>query len=366
MKRIILITAAIASIVACGPKHTISGDVQGLENDFLLFIYSSDGDSGVMQMDTVYVNDGKFAWDSPSGEAGTLMIVEPNHFIDNVTLYLAPGEYAVFDGTMTNYQLSGSRYFKDWNVFHNMSKDNDSARRDLMYSIPEEEDPDFDMAEYSAKDRALKKEWDAIAMDYIKAYPGSDLCAYLSHELSSADDFFAAEEIISDKVKQGKLKHLIEGKSLALDAEAVRQASSKNIYEGAPAPDFSLKTSTGDIFTLSEHRGEYVLLDFWGTWCHWCVEGLPTLKEMYKTYKGRLTMVSVDTGDSEKAWLEGIKEHGMDWIQVYNSRADAIDSKFAVQGFPGFYLINPEGNIVMMAFGEPAHFVEKIGELISK
>jgi len=54
----------------------------------------------------------------------------------------------------------------------------------------------------------------------------------------------------------------------------------------------------------------------------------------------------------------------MDWTQVYNGRKDAVDSKYAVEGFPGFYLISPDGTILKMWFGEPAHFVDLIGSLI--
>ncbi len=366
MKRLFFLTVALAVLASCGPKHMFSGNIRNIDNGWLLFVFSSDGDSGEMAMDTVYLDNGKFHYDPPVAENGVLMIVDQARFIDYQTFLTYPGEQCVINGTLTDYEVSGSKFYKDWGVFHRMTADNAASRHALMASIPEEEDPDYDMAAYSAKDRALKQEWDSLAVAYIRQNPESDLCAYLARELSLADDFYEVEEIISDKVKQGPLGYLIEKKSLLLDAEALRQASMKNIYEGAEAPDFTLETSTGEQFTLSDHRGGYVLLDFWGTWCGWCVEGLPTLKEIAHTYKDRLTVVSVDTRDPKQAWLNGIKEYGMDWVQVYNSDADAIDSIYAVQGFPGFYLIDPEGKIVMMSFGEPAHFVEKIGELISK
>ena len=368
MKRVLLITTLLAALVSCGPKHMFSGTIRGIESGQLLFVYSSDGDSGEMAMDTVYLDNGKFHFDPPVAEDGVLMIVNAANFIDYQSFLVVPGEHCVINGTLTDYTVSGSKFYKDWGVFHEMTKANAAARHELMESIPGEgeEDPDYDMAAYSAKDRALKQEWDALAMDYIRQHPESDLSAYLARELSLADDFYEAEEIISEKVKKGRLGYLIERKSLSLDAEALRQASMKDIYVGAQAPDFTLETSTGESFTLSDHRGGWVLLDFWGTWCGWCVEGLPTVKEIAQTYKDKLTVVSVDTADPKQAWLEGIKEHGMDWVQVYNSREDAIDSKYAVQGFPGFYLIDPQGVIQLMEFGEPAHFVELIGELISK
>lgn len=363
-----LAAALAAALVSCNtkPQHMISGNLQTAESDWLLFIYGSDGDSGEMAMDTVYLDNGKFHYDPPVAETGTVMMVEVKHFIDNISLYLVPGEQAVISGTMTDYKIGGSPFYEDWGRFHEITRSVDKARYELMASIPEEEDPDYDMAAYSAKDRAIKQEWDRLALQFIKDNPESDLCAYLAHELSRADDFYDAEETISEKVKKGRLGFLIERKVLAMDADAVRQASAKDVFVGAVAPDFSLPTSTGGTFTLSEYRGRYVLLDFWGTWCHWCIEGLPTVKTISNSFADRLTVVSVDTGDPKGAWLDGIKQYGMDWVQVYNSREDAIDAKYAVQGFPGFYLIDPEGVIKMMEFGEPAHFVEKIGELISQ
>jgi thiol-disulfide isomerase/thioredoxin len=294
------------------------------------------------------------------------MIVDKDHFIDYITMYIVPGEHCVINGTMTDYTVTGSKFYKDWGVFREMSKDNAAALHDLRASIPMEPDPDYDMAEYSAREREISAEWNAIALDYIRKYPTSDVCAYLAREMTSAEMFLEADELISDKVKKGPLGDLIEARYLLIDSEAKRQSARGTIFEGAEAPDFTLKTSTGETFTLSERRGGYVMLDFWGTWCGWCVEGLPNVREIAHRYADKLTVVSVDCGDSEEAWLNGIKKYEMDWVQVYNSRADAIDSKYAVEGYPGFYLIDPQGVIKMMAFGEPAHFVEKIGELISE
>ena len=370
MKRIAIIAAALAALASCGSKNTpaLTGNLQGLESDFLLFFFSGDGEMGSQAMDTVYLDNGKFIYNLPAQETGELMFVEVNHFLDNVSLYMVPGENAVITGTLANYEITGSPFYEDWNKFRKMTAQVEKARHDLLSTLPddEEEDGDFDMDQYSATDRALTQQWNHLAMQFIEENPESDLSAYLASRLRSADDFYAADEIISDKVKKGKLGHLIANKSLSLDAEALRQESMKTVFVGADAPDFTLETSTGETFALSEHRGEYILLDFWGTWCGWCIEGLPTVKEIAHTYKDRLTVVSVDTGDGKQAWLEGIAKYGMDWVQVYNSREDAIDSIFGVQGFPGFYLINPEGKIELMEFGEPERFVELIGELINK
>lgn len=369
MKRIIAVAAAFAAIVSCAPKNApvLSGHIDGLKSDMLMLVYGSAGDSGVSTLDTLRLVDGNFSWSPSVDEPGIVMIVEPGNFVDNLSIYAVPGEHAEICGTMTDYTVSGSRFYKDWNKSLEYHAPINAERRALIRTIPEDgADEDYDMAEFSRKDREIGAKWNAAALEFIKANPGSDVSAYLAREISKADTFLEANEIISDKVKKGKLGFMIEERLLMIGGESARQAAMGKIHVGVEAPDFSLKTSTGETFTLSDYRGGYVMLDFWGTWCGWCVEGLPTVKEIAHTYADRLTVVSVDTNDPEGAWRKGIKKFGMDWVQVYNSREDAIDSKYAVEGFPGFYLIDPDGIIVMMEFGEPAHFVEKIGELISK
>ena len=331
MKKYFVIALVLAALAACGPRHTISGNISGVESGKLLLACNNDADE--MVMDSVILDNGNFFYDPASKKPQILMIVDE----------------PVKEPAPEPKKEHTPRYVPEGMV------------------LPEDdEDADFDMAAYSARERELSAEWNSIALDFIRKNPTSDVCAYLAREISSAEMFLEADELISDKVKKGPLGDLIEARYLLIDAEAQRQSARGTIFEGAEAPDFTLKTSTGETFTLSEHRGSYVMLDFWGTWCGWCVEGLPNVKEIAHRYADRLTVVSVDCGDSEEAWLNGIRKYEMDWVQVYNGKADAIDSKYAVEGYPGFYLIDPQGVIRMMAFGEPAHFVEKIGELISE
>ena len=82
--------------------------------------------------------------------------------------------------------------------------------------------------------------------------------------------------------------------SLGPYAEPAHAASD---LSGAPAPDFVLKSLSGENFRLSEYRGEVVMVSFWATWCGDCRAQLAELNEWYGTYRGaglELLAVSLD------------------------------------------------------------------------
>jgi thiol-disulfide isomerase/thioredoxin len=94
--------------------------------------------------------------------------------------------------------------------------------------------------------------------------------------------------------------------------------------DGTTAPDFTMKNARdGSIFTLSQHRGKPILIDFMGIDCPSCTKMMPILKQLYDQYGGRLAIVSVDIreDDSESelrshmdgfgaAWTYGIDANG--------------------------------------------------------
>lgn len=362
MKKLAIIIAAAAMVASCAPKAKVSGCLQGIENDFILCMYDSDAGSGTESLDTVKIDKGKFQYNPPVDETGVLLIVDIDNFVDFIELYLVPGENAVLNGRMTNYTVGGSKFYRDMGEFKKLTADVDARKTDLFHRLAAcgDNEPDFD---FHGEENEIGKEKDELAIEYITANPDKDFSAYLATEVGISR-FEEAYNLLGESAKSGKLAGKLENTMLALSSDEIRRQAMGLITTGAEAPDFTLKDSKGGMFTLSEQRGKWVLLDFWGTWCHWCCEGIPNVRKVSETYADCLQVVSVDTGDPESKWLEGIQEFGMTWTQVYNSKADAVHSKYAVEGFPGFYLIDPDGIIRMISFGEPYDFVETIGEYV--
>ena len=153
----------------------------------------------------------------------------------------------------------------------------------------------------------------------------------------------------------------------------MEEKSAKLQAAGVEAPDFTLKDIEGNDFTLSSLRGKYVILDFWGSWCGWCIKGMPKMKEYYQKYAGKFEIVGVDCNDTDQKWKDAVKKHELPWKHVYNPRANTeeeqannVCGKYGITGFPTKIVISPEGKIVKTIVGEDPAFYTLLDELFSK
>lgn len=103
---------------------------------------------------------------------------------------------------------------------------------------------------------------------------------------------------------------------------------------------------------LSEFKGKYILLDFWGSWCVPCIEGIPDLKQLAKDYKDRIEIISIAFDHDEDVFkLKSIiSEHQMHWNHIKEPRIfsdeSGLNNKFDVKSFPTFILIDKKGHII--------------------
>lgn len=118
---------------------------------------------------------------------------------------------------------------------------------------------------------------------------------------------------------------------------------------GKEAPDLNLATPDGSQVSLSSLRGNYVLIDFWASWCKPCREENPTVVAIYNDYKDKnFEIYGVSLDRSAEKWKQAIRQDQLPWIQV----SDLIGWKsvaaltYKVNSIPATVLINPEGIII--------------------
>ncbi|MDR0420914.1 MAG: TlpA family protein disulfide reductase [Prevotellaceae bacterium] len=142
-----------------------------------------------------------------------------------------------------------------------------------------------------------------------------------------------------------------------------KQSMAQSGNVGAVAPDFTLKALDGREITLSQFKGKYVLLDFWGSWCKPCRKSNPLLVEMYNQFKAKkvdVEFISISVNDNDKMWKKAIEDDKLTWTQL-NDSGRSIQKKYAVGGVPNYILISPEGKILYR--GHPEILIPKIKEM---
>lgn len=121
---------------------------------------------------------------------------------------------------------------------------------------------------------------------------------------------------------------------------------------GNPYIDIVSLKADGSELALSELVGktDYVLVDFWASWCGPCRRLMPVLKELYTSYhpSGKLEILGVSCDQDEAAWLQAVEEDELPWLHIRDQRTEGYNpcDQYGISAIPTTILINREGVIV--------------------
>ena len=120
----------------------------------------------------------------------------------------------------------------------------------------------------------------------------------------------------------------------------------KSPLVGHPAPGISAKTITGDSFDLSRYDGEWVLVNFFATWCVPCRQEHPQLRQFASEHanRGDAAVVSVMVNDDAATVKEFFAQHGGTWPVLVDPQA-SIALNYGLVKVPESYLITPNGDV---------------------
>ena len=131
---------------------------------------------------------------------------------------------------------------------------------------------------------------------------------------------------------------------LALLALTGCYGGSRPKHIGDTAPDFTLQDSDRKI-TLSDFRGQVVVLNIWASWCPPCVEETPALIAMQQRLKDKgVTIVAVSIDEDADAYHRFIKDHGINFLTVRDPDRKTANL-YGTFGWPETYIIDRKGVI---------------------
>lgn len=124
------------------------------------------------------------------------------------------------------------------------------------------------------------------------------------------------------------------------------------LVKGAELPDFTFIDLDGHNGRLSDFRGKFLLLDFWGTWCSGCRAEVPYYKAAYKKYRSRgFEILGVDAEETRNKLAKFVAEQAITWRQATaESTAEWVTKKLRIQdhGYPTRVLLDPQGKILSL------------------
>ena len=343
----------------------INADLKDVKGDTAFVQIITPDFRAIEKTDTIMVKKGKFTIKADGNKMRLATCkVKTEKGNNQFTVYLVPGENGTVKGTSEECVWSGTKFYKDLNELEKAT----NPTQEEMYKIG---------ADYHAQVEAganadslqkiidpiyngLKEKLAKIKEDFINTHPNSGACITI---LPGLNDPEKALETLSSVTSESKYSDFVDFVKANIEREKEQAAARKNVEEGKLAPDFTLKSIDGNDLSLSSLRGKYVILDFWGSWCYWCIKGIPDMKKYYEKYGDRLEILGVDCSDTEEKWKAAVEKHELKWKHVYNPKDSKVLSMYAITGFPTKIVIDPEGKIIKTVVGENPAFYEFLDEL---
>ena len=125
--------------------------------------------------------------------------------------------------------------------------------------------------------------------------------------------------------------------------------------QGFLAPDFTLQSLDGETYTLSELRGQAVLVNLWATWCPPCRAEMPAMQKMYEEYKEQglvILALNMTYQDTPSAVLPFAQEYGLTFPILLDTTGD-VGNKYELRSLPSSFFIDRNGIIQEVVIGGP-------------
>ncbi|RKD91149.1 TlpA family protein disulfide reductase [Mangrovibacterium diazotrophicum] len=358
------------SLIAFAQKSHIEGTIDGIDNATIHILALPLKEGAKPIFDTTSCTDGKFNYTLNYGvNMWHLVIISSDSFnaffgseksskqeLQNrdIRFFIKPVEDIVVSASFADYGIKCSITGNDIGRQMNQVKEAKFpySERFNQLTIQKEKEPEGSnkIAELDKELQSVNDQLDSIDLQIIAKHSDWEYSADLLAKFPN------------DTIEKyyNRFTPTVKNSIFGAHVSNALTASKKDL----PAPSFSLPDTTGKIHSLSDYKGKYVVLDFWGTWCGSCVGGFPKLKEYYSKYKDRVEFIGIDCQDHEELWKNAVVKYELNWTNLFAANK-VITENYGITNYPTKFIIDREGNIVLKSSGEDQEFYDMLDELFN-
>lgn len=213
-----------------------------------------------------------------------------------------------------------------------------------QYAVAEEQK---NQKEISALQKKMTQHFiqrESTTVDFIKAHPQSYTAIELAGDLLLSE--YPAWKEVYETIDTVRYTYSYAFRMLK---EKMKDAQ-KVWLQNTQAPDFTTKDIHGKQVKLSDFKGQYLLLDFWASWCRPCRDKAKEIKAIYPQLKARgIVMCGINLDEKKAQWSKATQEDGIIWAntsELKPFRNNNIAQSYKVQQLPTLFLISPSGEII--------------------
>ena len=331
MKKIITIVAAALLVAACSKTNL---KIEGVIADNRLdnkTVYLTDID--MTHLDSTEIKKGKFSFkcrvDTP--KIVTLQIDMGQDEPIERQIVLESGQINIKIGADNEIDVSGTNLNDIYSDFWKQNKLLDKKYENAL-----------NISEKAAAE--VDKEYVELGYNFARNNPKNIvgkiafLSAYLGMSIAQREEIIS---LLDDNFKTDK--------KIAKIISNIEQEKKASV--GQPFIDFSANDINGKEVKLSSLVGQtdYLLIDFWASWCGPCRKALPSLKALYDKYKGKkFDIIGVSLDSKKEDWTGAIERFQLKWTNISDLKHwDSYPARlYAISFIPNTILLDKEGKIV--------------------